>query len=95
MMRAARKDANHTAIVGYFRKFGCSVADVSQLKNMCDLFVSKNFKTVAVEIKDGAKTPSEQALTSGEEKFANSWQGVYVIVKDLSDVIAVVKGLER
>ena len=95
MFRAARKDTNHAQIVGYFRKFGCSVADVSQIKNMCDLFVSKNFKTVAVEIKDGARTQSEQALTAGEEKFAKSWKGIYVIVKDLSDVIAVVKGLER
>lgn len=95
MMRAARKDSNHAEIVGYFRKFGCAVADVSQIKNMCDLFVSKNYKTVAVEIKDGAKAASAQALTEGEEKFAASWKGVYVIVTDLSDVIAVVKGLEK
>lgn len=95
MMRAARKDGNHAEIVGYFRKFGCSVLDISQLKNCGDLVVAKNFKTVIVEIKDDAQPKSKQKLTTGEEAFAAGWKGIYMVVTNLSDVIAVVKALEK
>lgn len=95
MRRAARQDSNHGEIAGYFRKFGCSVLNISQLKNCGDLIVAKNFKTAIIEVKDGAKPPSAQRLTSGEEKFAASWLGLYIVVKDLEDVIAVVKALEK
>lgn len=95
MRRAARKDRNHAEVVKQFRKFGCSILDISQLHKCADLVVSKNYKTVIVEVKDGEKPESERQLTPGEEKFSDTWQGVYIIVENLSDVIAVVKGLEK
>lgn len=95
MRRAAKVDANHAEIVGYFRKFGCSVLNISQLKNCGDLVVAKNHKTAIIEVKDGSKPPSARKLTKGEETFSNGWQGLYIVVQDLSDVIAVVKALEK
>jgi hypothetical protein len=93
--RAAKVDANHAEIVGYFRKFGCSVLNISQLKNCGDLVVAKCQKTVIVEVKDGSKPPSARKLTKGEGEFSNAWQGIYAVVEDLSDVIALVKALEK
>ncbi|SEN71732.1 hypothetical protein SAMN05216404_106176 [Nitrosospira multiformis] len=92
--RAARVDANQPEIVDAFRKMGCSVAIVSQLKKLCDLFVSKNKKTAAIEIKDGSLPKSKRQLTEGEMDFMHSWKGLYFIVESLDDVARVVKELE-
>lgn len=87
MRIAAKKDANHKEIVEAFRLFGWSVLDISQLKNCCDIFVSKNHNTIAVEIKDGSKPPSARKLTPGELVFKDSWKGHYVIVCSVGDVL--------
>ena len=95
MRRAAKVDANHKEVVAAFRKFGCSVLNISQLKNCGDLVVAKNHKTCIVEVKDGSKPPSARKLTKGEGDFADAWKGIYAVVEDLSDVIALVKALEK
>ena len=94
-MRACRVDANHKEVSDAFKKFGCSVLSISTLKNCGDLVVAKNLKTVVIEVKDGSKPPSARKLTTGEAEFSGKWKGIYVIVKDLSDVIAVVRALEK
>lgn len=86
MRTAARTDANQTEIVNAFRKLGWSVLIISQLKNCCDIIVSKNGRTIAIEIKDGNKPKHQQKLTSGELKFKNEWQGEYKIVNCIDDV---------
>lgn len=86
MRRAARVDANHPAIKAEFIALGYSVLDVSQLKNCCDLIVSKRLETVAVEVKDGSKSPSKRKLTDGEADFKNSWLGRYSIIESVADV---------
>ena len=53
--RAARTDANQTEIVKAFRDLEWYVLIISQLKNCCDIIVSKKCWTVAVEIKDGER----------------------------------------
>lgn len=87
MIRAARVDANQPAIVALFRKLGWSVLIISQLKNCCDIIVSKNGRTIAVEIKDGSKPLSKQKLTEGEAKFKSEWQGEYALVTCEKDVL--------
>lgn len=89
MFRAARIDINQPEIVKTFRSLGWSVLIISQLKNCCDIFVSKNGRTIAVEIKDGSKPPSKQKLTEGELKFKDSWQGEYALIKSIDDVITL------
>lgn len=86
MIRAARVDANQPEIVKAFRKLGWSVLIISQLKNCFDILVSKGGRTVAVEIKDGSKSPSQRRLTSGEQTFKDGWQGDYRVIESIIDV---------
>ncbi len=87
LRRAAKVDSNQSEIVKAFRGLGWSVLIISQLKNCCDIIVSKNGRTVAIEIKDGAKPPSQRKLTEGELKFKNQWQGEYSLIESVDDVI--------
>lgn len=87
---AARVDANQPKIVALFRKLGWYVLIISQLKNCCDIIVSNNGRTIAVEIKDGEKPPSKQKLTEGEAKFKSEWQGEYALVTCEDDVLKLV-----
>lgn len=94
MRRAAKVDDNHAEIVSAFRKFGCQVLSIAQLKNCADLVVKRGNKVVLVEVKDGTKPPSARKLTPGEVKFHAEWLGSVFVVKDLSDVIALVRAME-
>jgi hypothetical protein len=93
LRRAARIDSNQPEIVEAFRKLGCSVLIISQLKNCCDIFVARG-KTAAIEIKDGSLPKSKRQLTEGEMDFMHSWKGLYFIVESLDDVVRVVRELE-
>ena len=84
--RAARVDENQPEIVKAFRDLGWYVLIISQLKNCCDIIVSRNGRTIAVEIKDSEKPPSQQKLSEGELKFEREWLGEYMIVRCYSDV---------
>ena len=63
-MRGNRTDSNQTELVKYFRAWGCSVLIIADLKNCCDLVVSKHGRSIFVEVKDGAKPKSARKLTS-------------------------------
>lgn len=86
MIRAARVDRNQPEIVKAFRSLGWYVLIVSQLKNCCDIVVSKNGRTICIEIKDGEKPPIAQKLTTGELKFQEEWQGEYMIINCIDDI---------
>lgn len=87
--RAAKVDRNQPEIVKAFRDRGWYVLIISQLKNCCDIIVSRNGRTVAIEIKDGEKPPSQQKLSDGELRFKNNWLGEYKIVTCIQDVIDI------
>jgi len=87
--RAARVDANQAEIVKEFRRFGWYVLIISQLKNCCDIIVSKNYRTIAIEIKDGSKPKSAQKLSEGELKFKDEWKGEYRLVNCIEDVLRI------
>lgn len=89
MRRAAKVDVNQPEIVKAFRSLGWSVLIISQLKNCADIIVSKNGRTIVVEVKDGNQPPSKQKLTEGEVKFMNAWQGEYMIINSVDAVIAL------
>lgn len=95
MRRAAKKDSNHPEIVAEFIRLGCSVLDISQLKNCADIVVGKGGISRVVEIKDGTKPPSARKLTSGELEFSRDWTGGYDVVENLADVARVVQKLEE
>ncbi|MEO9497674.1 MAG: hypothetical protein ABJG42_24585 [Vibrio splendidus] len=87
--RAARVDDNQKAVVALFRKLGWYVLIVSQLKNCCDIIVSKGGRTVAIEIKDGKKPASARKLSSGEEEFRDNWLGEWRLVETDNDVMKI------
>lgn len=87
--RAARVDDNQSEIVSAFRKLGWYVLIISQLKNCCDIIVSKDGRTIAIEIKDESKPPSAQKLSKGEVKFKDEWQGEYRLVTRIDDVLDI------
>lgn len=89
--RAAKVDDNQKEITKAFRDLGWYVLIISQLKNCCDLIVSKQGVTVAIEIKDGKKPPSKQKLSKGEIKFKEEWQGDYALINCIDQVIELDK----
>jgi hypothetical protein len=85
-VRACRVDRNQPEIVKHFRSCGFSVLHTHTLKNCFDILVAKDGVAVAIEIKDGLKPLSAQKLTSGEQRFADEWQGIYRIVRSIEEV---------
>jgi hypothetical protein len=87
--RAARTDDNQPEVVKEFRRLGWCVLIISQLKNCCDIMVSKGGVTIAIEIKDGSKPPSARKLSAGEQEFKDSWLGRWELVESIDDVINI------
>ena len=89
----ARRDDNHTDIVGTFKACHCSVLDTASLGNGApDLVVAlKKNITLLIEIKDGKKPPSARRLTPDELKFRDNWKGEYRIIESVDDVLALLK----
>lgn len=85
--RAAKKDANHNEVTNTFASLGYSVLDISQLKNCCDAIVAKGNRTIAIEIKDGSKPPSQRKLSEGEKTFRDNWNGEWALIESVEDVI--------
>jgi hypothetical protein len=85
---APRIDANQTAIVAAFRKLGCAVEIITK---PVDLAVARNGRTLLVEVKDGAKSPSQRRLTPAQQKFRDSWPDMVPIVESIADVEYVVR----
>ena len=92
-MKANRIDANQTEIVKHFRAWGCSVLNISSLKNCCDIAVALHGRTIMVEIKDGSKPKSARKLTEGEQKFKESWKGAWRLCESIKDADAIIAEL--
>ena len=96
MRRNARVDSNQKEIVEFIRRYGGTVLITSQLKNCFDILVGYNGFNIIMEIKDGLLSPSQRKLTTGEQKFKDTWQGgFYHIVKNLLEVEKVLKSYEK
>jgi hypothetical protein len=81
MRRAARTDANHSAIGKALRAIGASVADTSRVGGgFPDLVVGYRGKTLLLEVKDGRKPPSARMLTDEQKRFATDWRGQWACV---------------
>jgi len=92
MRRSARIDANQNEIVRHLRKLGFSVAITSGIgKGFPDLVVANYARTVLVELKDGDKPPSDQALTLDETEFHAKWKGNLLVANKLDDILKYFK----
>lgn len=74
MRRASRRDANETQVISALRACGAYVTKIND-EGRFDLLVWYRGYTLLLEVKDGRKPPSAQALTPAEEKFHRDWPG--------------------
>ena len=97
MRRAAKTDRNQAEIVKALRAVGCSVQPLHAVGKGCpDILVGvpersavhsffRPRKNLILEIKDGAKSPSERQLTPDQVKWHAAWRGAPVIVVENVD----------
>ncbi|TDE17682.1 hypothetical protein [Dyadobacter psychrotolerans] len=92
MRRAAKADDNQPVIVKSFRQLGWTVAHTHMIgRGFPDIIASKHLPsgyrfTVVIEIKDGEKAKSAQALTPDEVVWKDAWQGEYKIINSIEAV---------
>lgn len=90
--RAARVDANQTEIVEALRAVGCAVLSLAAIgKGVPDLLVwRRGLGYVLIEVKDGNKAPSRQALTDDQARFHDEWPGPVIIANSVSAALRAV-----
>jgi Holliday junction resolvase len=89
-MRARKVDSNHSAVAKRFRELGWSVLDLSRVGSGCpDLLIARNGMNILVEIKDGAKAPSQQKLTAFQQSFHQTWKGPVAIVRSVEEATKI------
>ena len=91
MRRAARRDASEDQIVSALQACGAYVKKVND-GGTFDLLVWYRGYTLLLEVKDGRKPPSAQALTPAEKKFHREWPGDNLhIVNSVDAALALLK----
>lgn len=91
MRRAHRVDANHGAIIDALRRVGALVADTSALGGgFPDLVVAFRGRLVLLEVKDGAKSPSERKFTVPEQAFHLLWRDHVRVVESTAQAMAAI-----
>lgn len=82
-MRAARVDANQSAVVDALRAIGCKVYVASSFgQGFPDLIVGHRGRLMLLEVKDGDKPPSARKLTPDQVRFHAEWTGLPLYVVD-------------
>lgn len=95
-MRAAKADANQPQIVDALRKLGCTVQHLHMIGKGCpDIAVGWQGKTYLLEIKDGSKKPSDQALTEAEANWHRDWRGHVATVNSVKAALEAIGILFR
>ncbi len=85
-----RTDANHRQIVDALRRCGATVLDLSNVGDGCpDLLVGFRGRNYLMEVKDGAKKPSQRRLRETQIEFFQSWAGQAAKVENLAEALAV------
>jgi len=80
-LKIARVDDNQKKIVRYLRDLGVSVAITSaQGKGFPDLVCGYKGKNILLELKDGNKPLSAQALTPEQKLWHYDWKGQVTVV---------------
>ena len=91
-MRARRTDDNQTAIVEALRSIGATVQILSGVGHGCpDILVGIFKRNFLMEIKDGDKAASRQALTPEQGIWHNEWKGQVAIVRNAEEAIAAIQ----
>ena len=85
-----RTDADHAAIVQALRACGAGVESLASIGRGCpDLLVWRpsDRRLVLMEVKDGAKPPSERRLTDDERRWHADWPGEVLIVSSVDEAL--------
>lgn len=94
MRRAARVDANQLEIIKVLRSIGASVQPLHTVGEGCpDVLIGYHGMNGLMEIKNGDKPPSSQALTPQEKRWHENWRGDVMIVNSIPDALAYAKRL--
>lgn len=83
MRRAAKTDANQEEVVRALRQAGCSVLSLAAIGRGCPDLLAYSLWTktwALLEVKDGAKYPSERKLTPAQVEFHAKWHGPIHVV---------------
>jgi len=93
MRRSAHIDANQTEIVAALRAAGASVEPkLARIGDgVPDLLVSFRGMWYILEVKDGTKSPSRQALTDDEKRWHAKQQAPVFLVNSVEQALAVLK----
>ena len=97
MRRAAKIDANQTAVVSALRAAGATVQSLAAVGDgVPDLLVGYRGHTLLFEVKDGQKPPSQRRLTDDQQKWHAAWTGGTLCIVDGPEAalraIGVIKG---
>ena len=94
MRRAAKTDANASAIDAVLIAAGASVAKTDAVgSGFPDRVVGFGDKNFLLEYKDGKKYPSQRKLTSQQVKWHEAWKGQVTIVHTPKEALEVIFGL--
>ena len=90
-VKAARIDANQTAIVSALRAAGASVYIVGR---PLDLLISKAGKTMLIEVKNPNSKYGKSGLNKIQQEFVASWQGMWAMVDGPEAALRALKAME-
>lgn len=92
MRRAAQVDRNQAEIVAALRAVGCSVVPMHAVGEGCpDLAVGRAGVSYWIEVKDGARPPSERRLTPAQVRWHAEWRGKPpVVVTSVAEALAAI-----
>lgn len=89
--RAARVDANHSAVVLALVARGWTVQTLASVGVGCpDLLVGARGCNVLLEIKDGSKPASARKLTPDQRRWHRHWQGQVAVVHSEAEAAGAV-----
>lgn len=95
-MKFARVDENQREIVKFLREKNVSVAILSSLgKGIPDIICGYKGKNILLELKDGNKFPSEQALTAEQKIWHYDWKGQVAVVNSAESAWAEIQKLTK
>lgn len=93
-MRKAKVDTNQEVIVQALRAAGATVQSLAAVGHgVPDLLVGFRNQTVLLEVKDGAKRPSQRRLTEDQIKWHGQWNGGVLAIVDSAESALRVLGM--
>lgn len=90
MRRAAKVDANQSAVVEEFRRLGASVQPLHSVgQGVPDLLIGYGTHNFLLEVKDGGKAK----LTPDQVEWHRMWRGQVDVIRSVEDVRMFMKTL--